>query len=211
MEKRLWSIELCERPVHLLKQVDRILFGKDLAHPFLVLLDDKDIVRGEIHMIPYDRTAINGISRLSRIFQRCQAFATPVGCDIVLRSVVQYTRWKNAYPVLHSRFYEAARQHDIAIYKKSLLRAPQDRVMASWEQLTQAALRLDSLNLPYDRFGWGRNRYNCQTGIASILAAAGLKSPTLSNRLAVPGWKVIPLNAANAANSSVGAATPVGS
>ncbi len=186
---RQWRIELCERPVRKAQRVDMLLFGRALCHPFLALIDEHDKVLGEIHLVPFDRsTTTRTRTRLNRLFELATAATVPMHVDKAVRGVVGATPLGRYYPTLHSLFYDHAAQYAKALVRQELVTDSPSRTRTTWNLLRMAATRLDARNLPYDRFGSGRGRNNCQSGLATILAEAGLPVIPLSGQFAAPGW-----------------------
>ncbi len=183
-----WYIELCEREVVVGRNVDRLLFRRPTAHPFLVMINDDGDVVGELHGVPHDRSNDKTRSRLARVFEFSAIATTPVGLDLVVRAMANATGYGKHYPVLRSRFYDHVRQYPRALVRHSVFGGTKDEALQKWSGVMETARRVDAMDLSYNRYGWGRDRYNCQTMMAIVLAENGMHhQPT---RYAMKGWKL---------------------
>lgn len=189
-------IELCERPVRLARQLDYILFGKPLAHPFLALIDENERVLSELHFVPYDNSssATHGgkRTRLNRLFELSTAATVPIGIDKLIRTLLSKTRLAKSYPTLHSVMTYGPRQYPTAPEHQVIASGYYAEMIEFWQDLRASAAKIDREMRPYDRFGCGRNRHNCQTGLAEILKQNGFLPMPLSGRYAAPGWTFKP-------------------
>jgi hypothetical protein len=188
----IWHIELCERPVKLARHLDYALFKRPLSHPFLALIDEDGNVAGEIHLGPYDRTRSTvekkARTRLNRLFELSTAITGLTGIDKLVRTCVQHTPLHRYYPTIHSTFHSCATQYSRATERQVLICGAQSQINDLWTNLRAQAAEIDLQNLPYDRFGWGRGRHNCQTALAQVMENTGLNVLPLSGRYAAPGW-----------------------
>lgn len=187
-----WRIELCERPVFKGATMDRLLYGKNLSHPFLALLDQNDVVKGEIHGVPYDHTRGFRQGKLNKLFEFSTIYTTPLFFDKPFQALIEHSPFKQHYPTLRSLFFEKARQYDRAAERVVLVESDGETINTLWQDLEASAKRLDALDLPYNRHGARNGSYNCQATIATILKENDLEDILPSGQLATPGWKIIP-------------------
>lgn len=186
-----WRIELCERPVHLGSTVDHLLFGKNLLHPFLAMIDQDNTVRGEIHGIPYDNSQLSRQGRLNKIFEYSTILTTPFYADKPFLFLIEHSPLKKHFPTLRSVFFESARQYARADQRTLIAANDGEAINETWQILESSAERLNDLNLTYNRYGERKGCFNCQATIATILNEAGFHSVRPSGKFAAPGWKLI--------------------
>ena len=191
LDKPQWRIELCERPVHLGSTIDHLIFGRNLLHPFLAMVDHQNNVQGEIHGIPYDNSQVGRQGRLNKIFEYSTILTTPFYADKPVLFLVDHSPLKKYFPTLRSVFFESTRQYGRADQKKIVMNSDGETINEAWQALENAAERLNGLSLPYNRYGERDGGFNCQATIATILHDTGMHGIKPSGKYAAPGWKIV--------------------
>ncbi|MBU6235579.1 MAG: hypothetical protein KGQ41_07020 [Alphaproteobacteria bacterium] len=183
-----WSIVFAERWVRGGSTFDTLVFGKPISHPILVLKDNKGRVVSEFDGAPYDNTQHDGFKPgfLNQVFKRTATLITPVGVDAPMKWALDNVGLGKYYPTLRIRFYNHASVYGVHDSEQTIARGTKRDIQRKWLKLLEGAHEISDMNLPFNRFGWGQGRYNCQTLIAHALHHADMEAKP---QYAAKGWK----------------------
>ena len=187
----VYSVELCERPVHRLRALDVRMLGKALAHPFLALKGADGQVVKELHGTWSD-AATNSQTKPAQWMEA--ALAGGAAAEGVVPRTVDAMRYafnfgaSGRVPVNRMVELNGSRHYNSAVARHTVY-APGDDVSARWDDLVQLAKKVDEMRFPYVRYAIG-DGVNCQTSMREILLRSGafnsVSLPQLS--LADAGW-----------------------
>lgn len=169
-----FDVVFCERPVIRGQALDRFVLGKPLSHTFLALKDESGRVVSEIHGT-WSSPQTDHQPRVSKFLELTLSFAKVAGGARQVSNV--FKAWASgAMPVnrmvVLSVDGQCNGQYQRAVRRDVVFSGSSQDVARVWENMIDQSRFLDSLRLPYIRYG-GEKAFNCQQMLRALIKGTG--------------------------------------